>query len=311
MILVDLHRFTREFQDGAGAPIGNDNASKGGGASDELKNTKAYQTEIGKAKKGNRELHKEIDAREADGRITPEDAAKSRVEADDRLKQEEIAINEWANDNEGAIMKQQEAIDARDAAKAESKTEAQAQNDSSKTSTADADSYAKNNLGVNANYGKIDGDSAMIYNQAIGTTTNDFPKSKEWVAGVDDKVKTSWGKYNDGTRTVSINSNISQSELDAGVKTGFHPQGCASRKATVDHELGHALDTSYGISNSKEFSDIYNKYSKDDISGGLSQYGSSNRKEFLAEAWAEYNNNPNPRPMATEIGNLINGNKGR
>ena len=30
MILVDLHKFTREFQDGAGAPLGNDNAAKDG-----------------------------------------------------------------------------------------------------------------------------------------------------------------------------------------------------------------------------------------------------------------------------------------
>jgi len=37
----------------------------------------------------------------------------------------------------------------------------------------------------------------------------------------------------------------------------------------------------------------------------LSEYAQSNIAEFIAEAWAEYRNNPSPRPIAQSIAELI------
>lgn len=40
-------------------------------------------------------------------------------------------------------------------------------------------------------------------------------------------------------------------------------------------------------------------------SGLLSKYGGTNHREFLAEIWAEYSTNPNPRPVAKKIGSMM------
>jgi hypothetical protein len=38
----------------------------------------------------------------------------------------------------------------------------------------------------------------------------------------------------------------------------------------------------------------------------LSAYGGKNIAEFIAESWGEYINNPTPRPLAKQIGDLMN-----
>jgi len=41
------------------------------------------------------------------------------------------------------------------------------------------------------------------------------------------------------------------------------------------------------------------------IESHVSAYAMENEAEFIAEAWTEFLNNPNPRPVAKSIGELI------
>ena len=41
------------------------------------------------------------------------------------------------------------------------------------------------------------------------------------------------------------------------------------------------------------------------IKDNLSKYAMTNLKEFVAEAWSEYLNNPNPRELASHVGEMI------
>ena len=85
--------------------------------------------------------------------------------------------------------------------------------------------------------------------------------------------------------------------------SGFHPINCETIKSIVDHELGHQLDALLDLSSDKGIIDI--RKATQDIEKELSGYAKTNIAEFIAEAWAEYRNNPNPRPVAKQVGDLI------
>ena len=93
---------------------------------------------------------------------------------------------------------------------------------------------------------------------------------------------------------------------------GFHPEGATSLKAICDHEFGHQIHH-YIKENKKpntsqkynELMTYYNTLSKDDIKNGLSRYANTNVSEWISEGYAEYKNNPNCRPMAKKIGELL------
>lgn len=94
------------------------------------------------------------------------------------------------------------------------------------------------------------------------------------------------------------------------VQQKFHPVGCFTIKSTVDHEVAHQLDTMLDLSKNKDIITLYNSLTHTEITNGLSSYawdnGSSNPiQEFIAEGWAEFNNNPTPRPVAVKIGNTV------
>ena len=93
--------------------------------------------------------------------------------------------------------------------------------------------------------------------------------------------------------------------LKNDVKKGFHPVGCDTVKSVFDHEMGHQLDYALDLSNDKELTKYYKTLTKTDIQNGLSQYANKNKKEFIAEAYAEYLNNPEPRPIAKTVGDII------
>ena len=99
-------------------------------------------------------------------------------------------------------------------------------------------------------------------------------------------------------RYLGIYVNSNNKDIDASMKhseeTQFHPQGCATQKAAFDHEMGHIIHVSYGglKVNMKDIS----------IKDELSEYAMTNVKEYHAEAWSEYCNNPNPRNRAKEVG---------
>jgi hypothetical protein len=139
-----------------------------------------------------------------------------------------------------------------------------------------------------------------------------YATSDPLTAGID--VNTNYGK-DEALLTKSI-------KYCVGVK--FHPVGCDSIKAVIDHELGHRLDALLGwISEKPEFEEVSYKYVNELakaqgirmvhldpayrklVTDELSEYALENRKEFLAEAWSEYRNNPNPRPLAKKIGELV------
>lgn len=90
-------------------------------------------------------------------------------------------------------------------------------------------------------------------------------------------------------------------------KSGFHPKGSDTIRSIFDHEVGHQIDYAFDLSGDPEFIEYYKKLSKADISKGLSGYATTNESEFIAEAYSEYKNNPNPRSMAAFVGELIEG----
>ena len=108
-----------------------------------------------------------------------------------------------------------------------------------------------------------------------------------------------------------------QQSLDSDLKAKWHPEGCNTVKSVFDHELGHKIDETLGLNSDPEFLEIYNaaiKQGEEHIKENLSEYAYTTsitannydpKKEFIAEAWSEYLNNPNPRPLAKSVGDLI------
>ena len=97
---------------------------------------------------------------------------------------------------------------------------------------------------------------------------------------------------------------------------GWHPPGTGSKKGYIDHEIGHAIDQTYDIQENKKFDNLWKDFkSKSDAdpkyaANNLSDYGATSSKEFLAEAYSEYLNNPNPRPISNSVGAILDSFKG-
>lgn len=107
-------------------------------------------------------------------------------------------------------------------------------------------------------------------------------------------VNNAWADYDKMTQSL-VND----------VKSGFHPVGCDTVKSVFDHEMGHQLDYALGLNKDKDLMDYYRSLTNTDIRDGLSKYATKNEKEFIAEAYAEYLNNPEPRPIAQTVGQII------
>lgn len=116
-----------------------------------------------------------------------------------------------------------------------------------------------------------------------------------WVSGV--AINKRWGNDAAGF----------QRSLLSDVKTGWHPAGTDRVKAVIDHELGHQLDNLLSLSSHREIQDLYYDWRRNNaVTGdGLSRYGATTIAEFIAEAWAEYLNNPTPRTIARSVGKTI------
>ena len=102
-------------------------------------------------------------------------------------------------------------------------------------------------------------------------------------------------------------------EMSKAAASKFHPEGATTTKAMIDHEFGHALEH-YIIKELKkgkishsytEIRHIYSGLSRKEIYEGLSKYADGSLSEFIAEAYSEYRNNPNPRQIARNVGNLL------
>lgn len=96
-----------------------------------------------------------------------------------------------------------------------------------------------------------------------------------------------------------------EKHLKADVASKFHPVGCDTVKSVIDHELGHKLDWALGIKENDEIKALWSSLSKAEKTDGLSKYATYNIKEFIAEGYSEYMNNPEPREIARKIGEII------
>lgn len=89
---------------------------------------------------------------------------------------------------------------------------------------------------------------------------------------------------------------------ERNVASGFHPIGCGSPKATVDHEIGHEIDRLIGAKNDPIINGLYHEMKQNGDAGStLSVYAEENVMEFIAEAYSEYRNNPQPRRYARAV----------
>lgn len=113
-----------------------------------------------------------------------------------------------------------------------------------------------------------------------------------------------------------------QSSLKANVESKWHPIGCDTVKSIADHEYGHQLDRLLGLGSHPDVKalqteayggveGIYTKHgasaraAQEAMGNAVSRYANSNISEFIAEAWAEANNNPNPRPIAKRLAEIV------
>lgn len=122
--------------------------------------------------------------------------------------------------------------------------------------------------------------------------------------GVKDCVERYSGIYVNDRYTSNVK--LFSEAIENDVKCGFHPEGCYTMKSVIDHECGHAIDYAYGLSGSNsEINSEAISHKHEEVKNGLSEYGASNIREFIAEAWSEYKNNPHPREIATKVGGAM------
>lgn len=106
--------------------------------------------------------------------------------------------------------------------------------------------------------------------------------------------------------------------MDNDLAQKYHPIGCGTVKAVFDHELGHKIDALLSLRSDPEYLAIFNdakakgeQYITDNLShyaynsGLFRKSNYSPQAEFIAEAWSEYLNNDQPRPIAAAVGALI------
>ena len=129
------------------------------------------------------------------------------------------------------------------------------------------------------------------------------------------RTKTSGNTYaqswaHPDVRGVAVNVNWGNdvarlnAALQKDVANKWHPEGTASIKAIMDHEFGHQLDDLLSIRSDpevlKEWALLHGRMEDE-----VSRYAATKIQEFIAEAWAEFRNNPSPRPIATKIGGVV------
>jgi len=118
-----------------------------------------------------------------------------------------------------------------------------------------------------------------------------------------------------------------QDHLDADMKNKFHPEYSNTAKFIFDHEYGHQLDHLLGLRNHPEVISLRKSLLDEDavktagmslkekyehhkehgtpIRNAVSKYAEQNMAEFIAEAWGEAQNHPNPRPTAKRLAEIV------
>ena len=119
-----------------------------------------------------------------------------------------------------------------------------------------------------------------------------------------------------GLKGVSVNRDWGKNSaefteaLQNSVRSKYHPTGCDTIRSILDHEIGHQLDDMLEINNISEVQELFDSRTKRELTDSISAYtwNNNNRNkysEMVAEAWAEYCNNPQPREIAKTIGETI------
>ena len=117
-------------------------------------------------------------------------------------------------------------------------------------------------------------------------------------------------------RGICVNREVGRNATEFGkilsecVGNKFHPVGCDTIRSVLDHEVGHQLDHMLGIRDMQHIKDLFDKRTNFELSKAISRYSWENTSpdrysEMIAEAWAEYCNNPNPREIARVVGKTI------
>ena len=96
-----------------------------------------------------------------------------------------------------------------------------------------------------------------------------------------------------------------KASLAKDVESKWHPEGTATLRSVMDHEIGHQIDYMLGLSKNPDLQKLFRE-NRENMGEVLSRYGNKNIAEFIAESWGEYINNPTPRPLAKQVGDLMN-----
>ncbi len=89
------------------------------------------------------------------------------------------------------------------------------------------------------------------------------------------------------------------------VELGLSPVGCITVKSVVDHEIAHQVSDKIRAYEDADIQKLYIRFmvqSNDKCKQLLSTYAKEDIHEFIAEAWSEYVNNPEPRAIARFVG---------
>lgn len=132
-------------------------------------------------------------------------------------------------------------------------------------------------------------------------------------------MKHNYYAYARGT-TVVVNeqryNNPAQLEKDYknDVKMKWHPKG-TDYKGIITHEIAHVVHNEMSKVSGEKVTDITGRIKRKvlknlglkagDVVDGLANYATVNTKEFFAEAFTEWADSNNPRPIAKEFGKVL------
>ena len=124
--------------------------------------------------------------------------------------------------------------------------------------------------------------------------------------------------FGDGARKLAIGISVNEDLVsnyekakamcEKMVRDGVWPLGCATIKSVIDHEIAHQISDRIGAYNDPYIKAEFDKFRSQNGEQDaelLSKYARTDIHEFIAEAWAEYKNNPNPRPIALAVGKRL------
>ena len=95
------------------------------------------------------------------------------------------------------------------------------------------------------------------------------------------------------------------------VEAAYHPAGTCENSAhggaqhVIMHEMGHVLDYLLSIKYQSEITDLWGAMKGEKMKDALSEYANKNISEMIAEGFCEYMLSKNPRPVAQQIGKVI------